>query len=320
MADPPPEHHGDGAFERVPLVVPAGAADERLDRFLAEPLGSRARAQRLIARGLVRVDGVERPARHRLAAGAVIELAGAARSSEDPEPTVARTADVGFVVRFEDPHVMVVDKPAGLVVHPGRGHRSGTLAQALAGSAAGGEDPSRAGIVHRLDRDTSGLLIVARSERAHRGLRAQMARRRVQRRYVALVEGHPPARSGTIDAAIGRDRRVRTRLSTDTDVPRSARTHFRIARMLPRAALLDVTLETGRTHQIRAHLKEIGHPVAGDPEYGTAGLYGLRRQFLHAAELRFEHPITGQAVTVSSPLPEDLERALRRATEEPGQS
>ena len=197
----------------------------------------------------------------------------------------------------------MVDKPAGVVVHPARGHRTGTLAQALSPIAAGGEDAARAGIVHRLDRDTSGLLVVARTEAVHRALRSALQARAITREYLALVEGRPPARSGTIDAPLGRDRRVRTRMSTDTDDPRAAVTHFEIERALPRTTLLRVRLETGRTHQIRAHLQAIGHPVVGDPEYGTPGRLGLERQFLHAARLAFAHPVTGAPVDVSSPLP-----------------
>jgi len=167
--------------------------------------------------------------------------------------------------------------------------------------------------VHRLDRDTSGLLVVARSEPVHRALRAQMARREITREYLTLVQGRPPARTGTIDAPIGRDRRRRTRHSTDTDAPRAAITHFALERALPGTSLLRVRLETGRTHQIRVHLEAIGHPVCGDPEYGTAGLLGLRRQFLHAARLAFAHPADGRPVDVTSPLPADLREALRRA-------
>jgi 23S rRNA pseudouridine1911/1915/1917 synthase len=215
-------------------------------------------------------------------------------------------------VPYRDEHLLVVDKPAGVVVHPARGHRQGTLSQALAGLAAGGED-ERAGIVHRLDRDTSGLLVVARSEAVHRRLREALAQRRITREYLALVEGRPPARSGTIDAPIGRDRRVRTRMSTDTDEPREARTHFSLERALHSATLLRVRLETGRTHQIRVHLQAIGHPVCGDPEYGTKGLFGLERQFLHAARLAFDHPVTGARIDVASPLPDDLQAALERA-------
>jgi 23S rRNA pseudouridine1911/1915/1917 synthase len=167
--------------------------------------------------------------------------------------------------------------------------------------------------VHRLDRDTSGLLLVARTEEAHRALKAQLSERGIERSYVALVDGRPPARSGTIDAPIGRDRRVRTRISTDTDAPREARTHFTVERELPAATLLNVTLETGRTHQIRVHLEAIGHPVCGDPEYGRADAFGLARQFLHAVALAFAHPATGVQVRVESPLPDDLAAALGRA-------
>jgi 23S rRNA pseudouridine1911/1915/1917 synthase len=219
-----------------------------------------------------------------------------------------------FAIAYEDEHLLVVDKAAGLVVHPASGHRQDTLSQLLAGSAAGGE-PERAGIVHRLDRDTSGLLVVARSEDAHRRLQQALRRRLIQREYLALVQGTPPARSGTIDAAIGRDAQLRTRMIVGGSHPREARTHFTLERALPGASLLRVRLETGRTHQIRVHLSAIGHPVCGDPEYGTAGLYGLKRQFLHAARLVFEHPITHARVDVSSPLPEDLAGALRRAEE-----
>jgi 23S rRNA pseudouridine1911/1915/1917 synthase len=291
----------------------AAAEDEgtRLDAFLAGPLGSRARAQRLIEDGAVRVDGAIVPKRHRMSAGETVTVEMPEAAAAEP---VAPRAD--FAVPYEDEHLLVVDKPAGVVVHPARGHASGTLAQALAGLAAGGEE-GRAGIVHRLDRDTSGLLVVARSPEAHRRLKAALQARAVTREYLALVEGRPPARTGTIDAPIGRDRRVRTRMSTDTDDPRDAVTQFEIEEALPRTTFLRVRLETGRTHQIRAHLQAIGHPVAGDPEYGAPGRLGLDRQFLHAARLRFEHPFTGAPVDVRSPLPADLAAALAAARAEP---
>jgi 23S rRNA pseudouridine1911/1915/1917 synthase len=290
------------------LPVPEEAAGTRLDRFLSEPLGSRARAQALIDAGKVSVDGRSRPKRHALSAGEVIVVAPA-----DPPPPAASEPAVNFTVAFEDDHVLVVDKPAGLVVHPARGHRTGTLAQALAGRAAGGENPYRAGIVHRLDRDTSGLLVVAKSDEVHRALKALLSARGLHREYLALIEGRPPARTGTIEAPIGRHRHDRVLMSIDTDDPREARTHFEIDQLLPRATLLRIVLDTGRTHQIRVHMAAIGHPVCGDPQYGTAGEYGLQRQFLHAARLAFTHPVTGEAVDVSSPLPEDLTAALARA-------
>ena len=195
------------------LNVTAADAGERLDTFLAGPLGSRARAQRLIDDGLVLVDGAPRPKRHRLRGGERIAVEEA-----EPPPQDDRS-DAPYEVRYEDGDLLVVDKPAGVVVHPARGHRTGTLAQALAGRAAGGPEPWRAGIVHRLDRDTSGLLVVAKSEEAHRRLRALMKARRIEREYLALVEGRPPARTGTIDAPLGRDRRERKRISVDSDVP-----------------------------------------------------------------------------------------------------
>jgi 23S rRNA pseudouridine1911/1915/1917 synthase len=219
---------------------------------------------------------------------------------------------VSFSTAYEDEHLIVVDKGAGLVVHPGRGHREDTLSQQLAPLLAGG-DPERAGIVHRLDRDTSGLIVVARSEEALRSLQAELAARRIEREYLALVEGRPPSRTGTIDAPIGRDPRVRTRMAVGGAGAREARTRFTLERALPSTSLLSVLLETGRTHQIRVHLQAIGHPVVGDPEYGTNGLLGLERQFLHAARLAFDHPVTGERLEVRSPLPEDLQAALERA-------
>ena len=288
------------------LVVADAAAGERLDVFLADLVGSRAAAQKLIEAGLVTVDGEVRPKRHVVAAGERIVVSAPAA---DPTVTVPPAS---FEVRFEDDHLIVVDKPAGVVVHPARGHREGTLVQALAGRVAGGEAPERPGVVHRLDRDTSGLLILTRSDEVHAAMKAQIGAREVEREYLGLVEGRPPARAGTIDAPLGRDRRVRTRISTDTDDARDAITHFEIAEVFDAATLLRVRLETGRTHQIRAHLKAIGHPVCGDPEYGTPGLHGLDRQFLHAARLAFIHPVLKNRVEVTSDLPEDLAVVLAR--------
>jgi len=296
-----------GAPSRI--EVPSGASGTRLDQFLAEPLGSRARAQRLIDEGRVRVDGRPRRKRHEVHGGELIDVdldvivAGAA----------AAAVDVPFGVAYEDEHLIVVDKPAGIVVHPGRGHQSGTLSQALAGRAAGGDEPWRAGIVHRLDRDTSGLLVVAKHDDVHRALKALLAERRLHREYLALVEGRPASRSGTIEAPIGRDRRDRTLMSIDSDEPREARTHFEIVEVLPSATLMRISLDTGRTHQIRVHMRSIGLPVCGDRQYGVRDAYGLSRQFLHAARLAFPHPITAEPVDVSSPLPEDLARALELA-------
>jgi 23S rRNA pseudouridine1911/1915/1917 synthase len=224
-----------------------------------------------------------------------------------PAPPSARGPEVPVV--YEDEDVLVVDKPAGLVVHPAPGHRGTTMAELLAGRVAGGPS-ERPGIVHRLDRETSGLLVVARTEAAHRALKAELEARGIEREYVTLVDGRPPARTGTIDAPLGRDRRRRTRQSSDADDPRPAVTHFAIEEELRGFTLLRVHLDTGRTHQIRAHLQAIGHPVAGDPEYGTLGQLGLRRQFLHARRLVFTHPADGRRVEVKSALPEDLDAVL----------
>jgi 23S rRNA pseudouridine1911/1915/1917 synthase len=263
----------------------------------------------LIAAGQVSVDGQIAAKSSKPVAGAVIEVDESDRrdaAADDGEPAEFRIA-------YEDRSLLVIEKPAGVVVHPARGHSSGTLVQALAGRAGGGDDPERPGIVHRLDRDTSGLLVVARDEETHRALRAAMSKREIRREYLALVNGRPSSRTGTIDAPIGRDRRKRTKVSLDSDRPRAAVTHFEIERALPQTTLLRVKLETGRTHQIRAHLEAIGLPVVGDPTYGGGPDFGLKRQFLHAARLSFDHPISGVEVDVVSPLPADLEYALKAA-------
>jgi 23S rRNA pseudouridine1911/1915/1917 synthase len=220
-----------------------------------------------------------------------------------------------FTIAYQDEHLLVIDKGPGLVVHPARGQREGTLSQLLADTAAGG-DPERAGIVHRLDRDTSGLLVVSRSEEAHRLLQQALAQRLIEREYLALVQGRPPARTGTIEAPIGRDERVRTRMTVGGAHPREARTNFTLDRTLGDTSLLRLRLDTGRTHQIRVHLQAIGHPLCGDPEYGAPGVLGLKRQFLHATRLAFPHPLTGEPIEVLSPLPADLQSALLRAEQQ----
>jgi 23S rRNA pseudouridine1911/1915/1917 synthase len=291
------------------LEISPELAGERLDAVLAPRLGSRTRAQRLIEAGRVTVDGESRSKRHRVAAGERIVAA------LEPEPDID-PGEVPLDVVFEDEHLLVVDKPAGVVVHPAAGHRGPTLADGLRGRAAGGLDPERPGIVHRLDRDTSGLMVVAKSDAAHAALQDLLRRRELEREYIALVEGRPDARTGTIDAPIGRDRRNRSVMSTHTDVPRAAVTHFEQLEALRDATLVKVRLETGRTHQIRAHFAAIGHPVVGDPAYGgrrSGRQLGLTRQFLHSAAIRFRHPITGQPIALKSDLPADLRRALDSA-------
>ena len=288
----------------------------RLDAFLVGRglAATRGEAQRAIADGRVRVDGAARAKSHRVRAGERVAVA-----DPPPEPETSPD-DVPFGVVVEDEHLMVVDKPAGVVVHPGAGNRQGTLAQALADRARGGTDPDRRGIVHRLDRDTSGLLVVAKSARAHAELQSMIRRREMDRRYLALVEGRPDARSGTIEAPLGRDRLRRTTVSTNTDRARHAVTHFETLEALGRTTLLEARLETGRTHQIRAHMAAIGNPVCGDPRYGGAASgrrLGLSRQFLHAHVLMFCHPITGEEILCESKPPADLRRSLDAARREP---
>ena len=244
---------------------------------------------------------MRRPKSHRVEGGETIEV-------DVPEPVERALEPEAMDLRlaYEDEHLLVVDKPAGVVVHPAPGHHEGTLVHGLLEHGAeGGEEADRPGIVHRLDRDTSGLLVVARSEEAYERLRSLVADRALERTYLALVRGRPRSRRGRIDAPIGRDRSDPLRHSLDTDSPREAITHFETEELLGPHALLRVRLETGRTHQIRVHLAAIDLPVAGDAVYGVPEP-GLARQFLHATELAFPHPLTGERVEASSPLPNDL--------------
>jgi 23S rRNA pseudouridine1911/1915/1917 synthase len=301
---------GKRAAPTLKLRVSEAAGGTRLDRYLAdqEGVGSRAAAERLLRQGAVRVDGTVRPKSHRVSAGETVEFDAPAAPACEPQ-----TPGPPLRIAYEDEHLLVVDKPAGIVVHPAPGQPGPTLVHALAPHGAAGGDAERPGIVHRLDADTSGLIVVARTEAAHRGLQRLLRRRELRREYLALVCGRPRSRRGRIEAPIGRDRHDRRRQSLDTDVPRDAVTHFEVDELLPGHALLRVRLETGRTHQIRVHLEAIGLPVSGDPVYGAVGDLGLTRQFLHAARLAFAHPHTGAPVDVSSPLPADLADALTRA-------
>jgi 23S rRNA pseudouridine1911/1915/1917 synthase len=221
-----------------------------------------------------------------------------------------------MIVHLDD-DLAVIDKPPGLVVHPAPSHKGETLVDLMVGIAGGG-DEDRAGVVHRLDKDTSGLMVIARTDAAHVNLAAQVKAREVDREYTALVEGHLESRTGTIDAPLGRHRRRRTRMAVRGAASREARTHFEVLERLPGDTFVRVRLETGRTHQIRVHFAAIGHPVAGDREYGAAGRHGLVRQFLHASRLGFRHPGTGARMEFTSKLPRDLALAMDRARRDSG--
>ena len=297
-------------------VVGSALDGLRLDRVVALVADvSRSVAARLVATGGVRLDGaVVTSGTRRVAAGESLSVAVDRR--DDPRP--AADPDVAFQTVFEDAHVVVVDKPAGLVVHPGAGHDRGTLVNGLLArypDIADVGDAYRPGIVHRLDRGTSGLMVVARTELAYHLLVEQLRSRQPQRVYSALVRGQPEAASGVIDAPIGRSSRNPQRM-TVTDRGRSARTGYTVERRYcvpASAALLSCRLETGRTHQIRVHLRAIGHPVVGDPTYGSGrvdDVFGLSRPFLHAGSLSFTHPVSGETVQAESPLPPDLAAVL----------
>jgi 23S rRNA pseudouridine1911/1915/1917 synthase len=228
------------------------------------------------------------------------------------------TSSHSVEIVFEDDHLAVVDKPAGLVVHAAPGHHGETLVDALGDLLGGGDDPERPGIVHRLDKDTSGLMAVARTDEAHRALSEAIKIRQVTRKYLALVHGSPRSRSGTIDAPLGRDFRSPERRAVGGRGSRDAKTHFEVEEKLGPVTLVRVRLETGRTHQIRAHFAAIGLPLVSDSRYGGKAMFGLGRQFLHSAELGFEHPGTGEAMEFSSALPADLAEALEAARQASG--
>ncbi len=295
--------------------VSADEKGERLDRFVARITGmTRTQAQRLIASGAVCVDGSHRVKNYRLQAGECVEV-------EPPQPEAAEPLpqDIPVKILYQDAELAVVSKPAGLVVHPAAGHADGTLVNALLyaiDDLSGIGGVKRPGIVHRLDRDTSGLMVVAKSDISHLRLQAMVKERQLKRLYLALVHGIPATRLGTIEAPIGRDASNRKHMAVTAEHGRDAVTHFRVMRELAHSALLEVELVTGRTHQIRVHLSHIGHPVAGDREYGTKGELerdlGLERQFLHSYRLSFPHPISGDELFFEDPLPHDLALALRK--------
>lgn len=285
----------------------------RLDVLLAEATHlSRSRAQRLIKEGLVAVDGAEARKNHHAAEGELISW-----SVPEPGPCGLAAEDIPLSIVFSDEHLLVVDKPAGMVMYPGPGHDSGTLVNALLArypdiEGVGGR--GRPGIFHRLDGGTSGLVAVARTEQAFGAMVEKIKEREVGRTYLALLVGSPPAREGTIDLPMGRSRGNRKRMAVDRAAGRRAVSRFAVKEGFGLDyTLVEVNLETGRTHQIRVHFSHIGHPVAGDPEYSrgkASRALGLDRQFLHACRLAFDHPVTGERLCLQSPLPSDLRSVL----------
>jgi 23S rRNA pseudouridine1911/1915/1917 synthase len=314
-----PADRGEGAGGPAhEALAPEEAAGRRLDEVLATLAGtSRAQAARWATQGLVEVDGRPRPKAHRLRGGERL----AWTPPEAPPAGGPVAEDRPLAVRYEDDRLLVVAKPAGLVVHPGPGHPTGTLVNALLGRAqtglsAGGGAADRPGIVHRLDKDTSGLLLVAKDDATHLALTRQLAAHRVERRYLALVQGRLPGETGTVDAAVGRHPRDRKRMAVVGSGGRRAVTHWRVLETFPAVQLVEATLETGRTHQVRVHLASLRHPLVGDRTYGAdptlAARLGVGRPFLHAWRLAFTHPATGARIELTEPLPPDLQAVLDR--------
>jgi 23S rRNA pseudouridine1911/1915/1917 synthase len=312
--------------------VPLDTAGTRLDQFLVAQLGkvSRARVQELIAQEKVLVNGAVAKAATKLRGGERVEVTGEA---ERP-PLRAVPEEIPLEVVYEDKHLAVINKPAGMMVHAGAGKSSGTLVNALLhrfGKLAAGGHALRPGIVHRLDKETSGLIVVAKDDATHHALQQQFAGRSVKKRYLALVHGWPKAAKGTIDKPIARDPVHRTRMTTRARGGRSAVSHYRVLRRIDspygKLALLEVKIDTGRTHQIRVHLAALGHPVAGDKLYGApaqskavpskraSGQLTLARNFLHAADLEFTHPATGKAMHFRASLPRELRAFMEKLGE-----
>lgn len=315
QAAPPQHSSGEQVWDVAPEQV-----GQRLDRYVVALLSniSRTGAQQLITDGAILVNGRSSKPGYVLRAQDRVQ---ALRTTPTQAPSQVRPRELPLDIIYEDADLLIVNKPAGLVVHPAPGHYEDTLVNALVarypelqGIEQGEEEEGlRPGIVHRLDRDTSGLLIVARNVRAQAALIEQMKRHEIEKRYIALVEGNVALDQGSIDAPIGRDPRHRQQMTITAVGSREARTHFRVLERFSRHTLLLIQLETGRTHQIRVHLKAIGHPVVGDPVYGsghTPKQFTLQRQFLHAYQLHFTHPVSGQLLDFEAPLPADLQTIL----------
>jgi 23S rRNA pseudouridine1911/1915/1917 synthase len=297
------------------LVVGAQDKGTRLDVALGRvpAVGSRSRAATLIALGAVRVDGAIAGKSRLLGVGETVTV------ELQPEEDVEVATGAAVPVVYEDGWLLVVNKPAGMAVHPARGHATGTLVQALAGHGLAGGEDFRPGVVHRLDKDTSGLLVVAKTLESHRRLVAMMRRRAVERRYLALVHGSFAADSGTIEAPVGRDPVRRTSMTVGGLAAREAVTHFTVLERLGDVSLVEARLETGRTHQIRVHFAAIGHPVVGDPVYARRDPLGVGRQFLHSYRLTFVHPFSGEHLRFEATLPDDLGAVLGRLRPSKGQ-
>jgi 23S rRNA pseudouridine1911/1915/1917 synthase len=296
------------------FAIESDMAGRRLDHFLtfALPDHSRARIQQWIEDGRVLLDGKPAKASYKLRGGETVTVEPAA-----PKPLEAFPEDIPLTVLYEDDAVVAIDKPSGLVVHAGAGHGSGTLVNALLhrfGGLSGVGGPLRPGIVHRLDKGTSGVLLVAKTDQAHVALASQFSSRTVEKVYWALVQGSPEGDSGRMHSSIARDPVRRQRMTDRLGSGREAYTRWRVMRRFARFTLLEVTIGTGRTHQIRVHLSSMGHPIAGDPLYGAArntpGMPPLERPWLHARQITFTSPAEGQRVTVVSPVPTELEAWL----------
>jgi 23S rRNA pseudouridine1911/1915/1917 synthase len=300
-------------------IIEADQAGQRLDRFLVSRLEnvSRTRVQQLITDGLVMVNGRSVKAGYVLRAQDTLQVI---RTIPVVQPTAVKPQALPLDIIYEDDYLLIVNKAAGMVVHPAPGHYEDTLVNALLArypELRGSEENLRPGIVHRLDRDTSGLLIVAKDVRTQAALVEQMKRHEIVKRYIALVEGEVSLEKGGIEAPIGRDPRHRQQMAITAIDSRDARTFFRVLKRYTHHTLLLLQLETGRTHQIRVHLQAIGHPVVGDPVYGSGhsrpGII-LPRQFLHAYQLAFVHPVTGEQLEFEAPLPADLQAILNKET------